>query len=174
MNLDNSTKEMLRDILAATKNDEIALKRGSVKQQDAQTKLLIQQAASVKISSEVQQKLAESNIRLNNHQMMQINSAIKKISHEISLIDANVSLTNEQKANVIEERTSRILDNELKGINNNIANQTKDAVISTIKQQYKKSVRDFEYQPLAPFTPWIQIPVRYNGAASDTSGYGVP
>lgn len=174
MNIDNDTKQMLLDILKATKDDEIALKKGSVKQQDAQTKLLIQQAASAKISSEVQQRLADSNIRLNESQIKQVNAAIKKISHEISLIDANVSLTEEQKLDVIEARTSKILDNELKGINNNIANQTKDAVINTIKQEYKTKKRNFEYSPSTPFTPWLQLPTRYFGSASDSSTYGVP
>lgn len=160
---DTQTKKRLYHILDATMQDKIAVEHGNVVKQQAETQNIIQHTASMKIHSDVERDLAKSNIKLNDKQYQVLSSTIQKISHEIALIDAQKNMTDEQKLEVIEKRTSLILDNEMKGIDNNIKNQLKDTIINSEKATYNKKLLDTFTSPSSGLTPWLRMENRYLG-----------
>lgn len=92
MNLDNKTKSILRDILLATKHDEIALKRGSVAQQSAQTNKLIEETSYLKCRQALESAKNASDIRLNDAQINALSEQIAQRWQEIAVAWQHVNI----------------------------------------------------------------------------------
>lgn len=92
MNLDADTKRTLLGVLNATKDDEIALKKGSVKQQQAQTDNLITSTAYMKCKQVLESFKAASEIKLNNAQVDAISQQIAQKWQELAIAADSVNI----------------------------------------------------------------------------------
>lgn len=67
--------------------------------------------------------------RLNQAQLQQYYATVNQIKAQIGLINANKTLTEEQRLHEIEKKTGTIIDNGLKGFDFNLKNQVKKYIV---------------------------------------------
>lgn len=146
----------------ATQQYEIDLKFGDLTAQRKSFEIMNEQLKASKLQNDILDIQRGSAKELSQAQIASLWSSVFKAKAEIGLINANASLTEEQKLHEIEKRTGTIIDNGLKGLDYDIKRDVKDVLIRDYTN--RSEMLDFErrnqksgemfrrFQSIIPFT----------------------
>lgn len=147
LRVDNDTKRTLLDVYKRTADDEVAYKKGLVTNQDANTKYINEQISYLEFKKGIEDKLANSTVKLNDAQVNQLNSAIREINANIGFINARTDLTKQEKINLVENKVGIILDNGLKALDYEQKEKLNPILLSSSREELFKLQDDRFLRP---------------------------
>lgn len=128
--LGDMAKEQL-DLIRANFDAEVELRLGDTVMQKKNLKLLDEQIRNQQINNDILNVQRAYADKINKGQLAQIWSAVKVAKAQIGLINSNRLLTDSQRETEIQRKVGVTLDNGLKGLDYEVQNGIKDAIMSS-------------------------------------------
>lgn len=118
---------------------KVKLVNGDIGIQEQNQKILQEQLLGWQFDNKMKQIMQEFQVKMNEKELARMDAVLQEIKANIALTASRTDLTNQQKLTEVENTYNARFDKELKGIDKEIKNKTKQYVIDMAREQLSQS-----------------------------------